>query len=547
MAAIRKLIVAPTVGGDVSSRNWVWAGAASIISIGVHAGLIFLIMNVNLGYGGEPKDNSLADKATEVDDKDREKEVDLTSDEVGLDPEKPIQYDVDLIKDVSVPGAVSPTDPIGVHNAPDGPPKTVSAPPGVGQGTGLSPVLSEDGKGLNIGTVGGSGGLMMAGGFGGRSGATREKLLQEYGGNGLSEAAVASGLEWLAHHQAQDGHWSLHEFNRHAREKPYPAGKVFTDNSTGMSSRKNDVAGTAFGLLPFLAAGQTHRPAKNAKKDYSKSVKAALDYLIRKQDKTTGFYGGDMYAHGLATIAMCEAYGLTSDNLLKGSAQLAIHYIETSQDPTGGGWRYAPRTAGDLSVTGWQVMGLKSGQMSGLNVKEGTMKKVETFLRSCETALPGATTSSQKGGYSYMPGTGETPTMTAVGMLCAQYLGTTPRNRELIAGANRLKMAPPNTTKNLYYEYYATQVMHHMGGDNWKFWNEGPNGKDGIRDTLVKKQDTGLDKPSQRGSWEREGAGHANDGGRLMATSLSVLSLEVYYRHLPLYGKSLGTMKEKPK
>ena len=134
--------------------------------------------------------------------------------------------------------------------------------------------------------------------------------------------------------------------------------------------------------------------------------------------------------------------------------------------------------------------------------------------------------------------------MTAVGMLCSQYLGTTPRNPELIAGAERLKLAPPNTTKNLYYEYYATQVMHHMGGDNWKFWNEGPNGANGIRDTLIRKQDIGANKAAHGGSWAQEGAGHANDGGRIMATSLSLLTLEVYYRHLPLYRRDMNLMKD---
>ena len=538
----RKVIVAPSVAsarGD--SLNWVWAGVASIISVLVHAGLIVLIMSISLAGSGALKASDTKDKPVEMDDDKQEPEPDLTDETVGLDPTKQVQYNVDLIKDVSVPGPINPTESPGIKDAPDRAPMNIGAPPGSGPlGTGLSPIVADDGKGINYGTIGGYGGVYQAGGFGGRTGSTRVKLLQEYGGNKASEAAVASGLKWLALHQAQDGRWSLHEFYRHAREKPYPAGKLFNDGGEGASNRKNDVAATGFGLLPFLAGGQTHRPSKSTEIDYSKTVKAGLEWLIKKQDKSSGFYGGDMYGHGIATIAMCEAYGMTSDNLLKASAQRAIDYIQTSQDKSGGGWRYAPNTAGDLSVTGWQMMALKSGQMSGLNVKESTMKKAEQFLRSCEAQWTGPDGKTKKGGYSYLPGSGETPTMTAVGMLCSQYLGTTPRNPELIAGAERLKLAPPNTTKNLYYEYYATQVMHHMGGDNWDKWNKGADGKAGIRDTLIALMDKGTTNPDLEGSWDPKQLGAE---GRLMSTSLALLTLEVYYRHLPLYRRDAGQVK----
>jgi hypothetical protein len=241
-----------------------------------------------------------------------------------------------------------------------------------------------------------------------------------------------------------------------------------------------------------------------------------------------------MYAHGLATIAMCEAYGMTSDPRLKSSAQRALNYVARAQDSAGGGWRYAPRTPGDLSVTGWQLMALKSGQMAGLAVPKKTLTLSERFLDSVE--------SSSKGGYKYLPDSGESVTMTAVGMLCRQYSGVGPKNPGLLTGVQKLKGSPPGRTGNLYYEYYATQVMHHMGGEAWQFWNLGPDGKSGIRDTLIAKQDTGSDArhQHQRGSWPASG-----EGGRVMATSLSLLCLEVYYRHLPLYRtRELGVMKE---
>jgi hypothetical protein len=180
-------------------------------------------------------------------------------------------------------------------------------------------------------------------------------------------------------------------------------------------------------------------------------------------------------------------------------------------------------------VTGWQLMALKSGQMAGLTVPRETLKKTEQFLNAVET---------KQGGYGYMPGNAETITMTAVAALCRQYLGVNPRNPSLLASIKRIKAAPP-AGANIYYEYYATQVMHHMGGEAWQFWNLGPSGtgKDGIRDVLIARQDRGEGgKAGQKGSF----SGNDHVGGRLGATSLCLLSLEVYYRHLPLYRRDAG-------
>jgi hypothetical protein len=344
-------------------------------------------------------------------------------------------------------------------------------------------------------------------------------------------------------HQGQGGQWSLDGFNRHAREKPYPDPKTFSDDSTNQGRRRNDVAATAFALLPFLAAGQTHKPqtvAKGAKapqKDYHKGIDAGLKFLIAKQGRD-GYYGGDMYAHCLASIVMCEAYGLTSDPVLRVSAQKAVNYLVDFQDPSGGGWRYAQRMPGDTSVTGWALMALKSGQMSGLSVPAPTIRRVERFLDSVEA--------SSKGGYRYLPNGPEKISMTAVGLLCRLYLGNINlRNPDLLAGVERLKKEPPGKSNDLYYLYYATQVMHNIGGDSWKFWNEGPDGKSGIRDSLIRKQDQGASgKRGNAGSWPPTMDYGTQEGGRLMATSLSLLTLEVYYRHLPLYRRDMTLAKE---
>ena len=91
--------------------------------------------------------------------------------------------------------------------------------------------------------------------------------------------------------------------------------------------------------------------------------------------------------------------------------------------------------------------------------------------------------------------------------------------------------------QNMYFNYYATQVLHHFEGDAWQKWNEGGNGNPGMRDWLILLQDKGTDPKlaHQRGSWSQNNDAHGHQGGRLMVTSLSVLTLEVYYRHLPVF------------
>ncbi len=536
----RKVVIVATMPRE-GAVNLVVAMMAAVVSIGVHVVLVVLMLTVGMGSATAVPTGEVKSEAV-MEDKKEEKEVDLTQDDIGLDPSVPTNFNVDKIEEVSVPGMVNPTEAAGVVGAPEGPARTLPAPPGTGGGQGGAVFYpTQAGTAAMFGQLGGMGGIANLGGFAGRSGATREKMLQEGGGNAISEACVAKGLSWLARHQAADGRWSLNEFHLNAREKPFPAGKVIKCNCTGMADRRDDVSATAFALLPFLAAGITHQPSKTQmKEDYYKTVRAGLEFIKSKQAKD-GSYSTLMYSHGLITIAMCEAYGLTSDPSLKASAQRALNFIVQAQDPNGGGWRYSPRQPGDTSVVGWQLMALKSGQMAGLSVPADCLKKAERFLDSCEVKNGGAAGY----GYSYVPGSAATETMTSAALLCRMYLGVNPRNPNLLMGIDRLRKLAPHQTKNYYYLYYATQVMHHFGGDAWDQWNKGTTGSNGIRDILIKEMDKGLTPANnhQDGSWAPNAQGHVNAGGRIMSTSLALLCLEVYYRHLPLYRRDLGVMK----
>ena len=95
---------------------------------------------------------------------------------------------------------------------------------------------------------------------------------------------------------------------------------------------KADAAATALGLLPFLGAGQVH----NEKCPYRGVVSRAIGWLIQHQKPDGDLSGGQaqMYSHGLATIALCEAYGMTGDRATGYAAQRAVDFIQTAQNRT---------------------------------------------------------------------------------------------------------------------------------------------------------------------------------------------------------------------
>jgi hypothetical protein len=413
--------------------------------------------------------------------------------------------------DVTLPGPDDPRADIGLRDGLEPYVKlSYPTPPGFLGGNGGT-AISGEGRLLpdepGGGVLGGNKAYTVRGGPGG-SGSVKEGALKRGGGNGPSEAAVNRGLRWLARQQSGDGRWMLDG--------------MFKDKGSA-----NDTAGTGLGLLPFLGAGKTHKASRD--NEYDKTVRKGLSFLIGRQDPKRGELGGGMYGHGIATIALCEAYGLTQAPNLRRPAQMAVNYIVHAQHEQGG-WRYSAGQAGDVSVTGWQIMALKSAQMAGLDVPSLTLKKAERFLDS---------QAATNEGYGYTD-RNATPTMSAVGLLSRQFMQVWgPRNPRLIRGIDaNVKPTPPGAKKDAYYYYYATQVMFHFGGDAWKNWN----GK--MRDLLVKTQED--DKASANfGSWSSDGDvwGRAG-GGRLMVTSLNLLTLEVYYRYLPLYFRDLGVRNE---
>jgi hypothetical protein len=355
-----------------------------------------------------------------------------------------------------------------------------------------------------VGAIGGTG-------LDGRGTAARAALVRKGGGTKASEAAVASALKWFAAHQNPDGSWNLDHRTGPCQNRCRNPGH-----------RHNAPNGaTALALLPFLGAGQTHLEG-----DYKEAVRAGLEFLLlgfkngtRVAGQRFSLFdeGGNYYSHGLGAIVLCESYAMTKDKSLVKPAQMAIYETAYAQDPVGGGWRYQPQQRGDTSALGWQLMALKSAHMAYLNVPSQTYIGASKFLDSVQ-----ADSGSR---YGYLdPGTGSATS--AVGLLCRMYLGWDQDSPALERGVAWLKKQGPSES-DMYYNYYATQIMRHYGGDPWKVWNEA------MRDYLVRTQSQ---IGHEKGSWYFAGGGHAGSaGGRVYATSMATMILEVYYRYLPIY------------
>ncbi|WP_237607317.1 DUF5684 domain-containing protein [Roseimaritima sediminicola] len=352
--------------------------------------------------------------------------------------------------------------------------------------------------------------------LGSRSSAdVKKRMLRTYGGTESSEAAVAMALKWLERHQMPNGAWTF----AHQAVCRDPA----CDRSGTHAEAVNGA--TALALLPFLGAGQTQFAG-----DHKKTVERGLAFLINngKRKNLGGLpcldfteKGGSMYSHGLAAIALCEAYAMTEDPRLAAPAQGALNFIMYAQDPRGGGWRYQPRQAGDTSATGWQIMALKSGYMGHLTVSPASIRGSTLFLDSVQSddgALYGYT--------APVANRGQHQACHAVGLLCRMYLGWDKNHLGIQKGVQHLTEIGV-LKNNIYYNYYAAQVLRQYGGSQWdQFNNE-------LRDWLVAEQS---DSGPTKGSWAFPNAGHGTEhGGRLYMTAMSTMILEVYYRHMPLY------------
>lgn len=353
----------------------------------------------------------------------------------------------------------------------------------------------------------------------GRSKEAKRELLKKFGGTSETERAVSMALKWLAEHQDKNtGAWTL-------------AHGVVCNNQCDHSGRRQQSynAATGLALLCFLGAGQTHMEG-----EYKEVVFKGLSFLIRnvKYQKGMGSWWvgsgskgmDDMYAHGIATTALCEAFGMTRDPKLLEPAQAGVNFLAFAQNANTGGWHYAPGGLGDTSVVGWQMMALKSASMSGLAVDINVVRKANLFL----DAMAWDNGTSYHYDFKKLASrAGYNASCTAAACLCRMYSGMKKDNEALQGMVEKFSKAGPSKSST-YYNYYATQVMKQYGGEAWEKWNAK------MRDQLVSTQSqTG----HSAGSWYWDDGHSTDSAGRFYTTCMATMILEVYYRYLPIYAE----------
>jgi hypothetical protein len=411
-----------------------------------------------------------------------------------------------VVADLSKPSPVlPPTEPI---STPASPPD-FAAPPTMASPTDFPPQFSARPE------------ASMPREYELRQAPNRLQLAAPYGADADSEAAVEAGLRWLAQAQSDDGAWDARAHGAGTETHALGESRYGTGD-------KADTGISGLALLAFLSAGHTHLDG-----EYQQTVQRGLQYLLRSQmpsgdlsgpkqvGSDRGVLNARMYCHSIATLALAEAYAMTGDTVLREALLKATQYSINAQDPRGGGWRYRPLDAGDLSQFGWQAMALKSVERSGIPIPSEVQVRMRRFLDACAAGPAG-------GLATYQPKNGRpSETMTAEGLACRVLLGypiTPAAQQEALHMI--MKNRPGIGEDNVYFWYYATLALFQLQDEAWRDWNQA------LKQRLLATQVPAYS--DQPGSWtpDKMWGGY---GGRVYSTAMSCLCLEVYYRYLPLY------------
>ena len=248
--------------------------------------------------------------------------------------------------------------------------------------------------------------------------------------DGRTEMAVERGLAYLAQMQSADGSWSLHNF----------PGATADDAGT----YRSDTAATGLALLAFLGAGYDHFDDK-----YHDNVRRGLESLLSHQradgelyvsvdPNADQAYWSRMYSHAIASLALCEALGMTGDKKLREPAQRAVNFIIACQDKSPR--RLALRSGRRRRYLAHRLANHRAAQRQA----GGPRRARECFARVAKFLDTVQVSASDASRYLYRPqdrliqreADSQRPTMTAVGLLARIYSGWNRDNPNLARGGD---------------------------------------------------------------------------------------------------------------
>ena len=363
-----------------------------------------------------------------------------------------------------------------------------------------------------------------------------------------TERSVQRGLEWLARHQHPDGRWDPQAF----RERCDPAAQCSA--SMGTRVMEDPVGRTGLVVLAFLGAGYSPEGGK-----YKTAIRRGMEYLMARQQAIGDYQTHDLiggYNRPIALQAYAEAYALSRDERLRPYVQKGVDFLTQIQNSIGG-WRYRVEVqTSDSSVAAWMLFAMSAAKKSGVPVREVVFEGCRMLFERYSVRVPkngpredfvdidpnygyevGTNTDYEfQTGYqdrAYAP----THATTALGLMSHILLGFRRSHPFCIGSANHVlakqlpqapkdgNMARLNIRQEypMYFLYYGTLAMHQMGGRYFRTWNEQ------LRAILPPTQ---VKDGCSRGAW----IGTALDGvfGSIYVTATGVMTLETYYRYLPV-------------
>ena len=274
---------------------------------------------------------------------------------------------------------------------------------------------------------------------------------------------------------------------------------------------RQNTAVTAFAVMAFLANG--HVPDQGP---YGAEVSRGVKFLTtiaRDDGYLAGAGGGNMYSHGMATLALSQVFGMTKNEEVRPTLKRAVDLIVRSQNPEGG-WRYepVPRDA-DISATIMQMMALRGAKDSGLDVPDATLKRAVAYINRCQAS---------SGGYRYQPFGGEAGYARTAAGVCVLQLAGEYDAKPIARAAEWMDSHSSDPNHYWYGHYYAAHAYHQLGGKPWgRYYSR-------IRKELLQKQALG-------GEWDKPGEAGAGQGRVVYQTAIGVLVLSVPADLLPIY------------
>ena len=344
------------------------------------------------------------------------------------------------------------------------------------------------------------------------------------------DTSVTRGLAWLATQQQEDG-----------------AFKTIELGQPGI---------TAFCVMAFLAQGETPVDGK-----YQQQLSKAIDF-IAKQQKPNGLIANEapggvpiprdvngrtlaktcVYNHAISALALSEAYGQCKPDQAEQlapviekaiAATLEMQRWKPKRPKDVGGWRYLdPRfvdSDSDLSITGWQLMFLRSAKNAGFEVPKESIDAAVKYVENCFLE------DEDRKVHAYVGRARDncTRAMAGAGILALAHSGKHDSQQSRSSADWLLKHdfkkynddAPiyGDQSSEEHYHYacsICTQAMFQLGGKYWK-------------DFFPPLVETLLANQSENGAWPPEKA--ESQYGSCYSTSLSVLSLSVPSQILPIF------------